>query len=48
MKNITFAGLARYAAQRRAARAMELVDRLSERVDSGGRKFTRDQMNERR
>jgi hypothetical protein len=40
--------LARYAAKRRAARAMEVVQRVSQRVDLGGRKFTRDELNERR
>ncbi len=40
--------LARYAAKRRAARAMEVVERVSQRVDLGGRKFTRDELNERR
>jgi hypothetical protein len=40
--------LARYAAKRRAARAMEVVERLGQRVDMGGRKVTRDEMNERR
>lgn len=36
-----------YARKRQAARAMETVERISRSVDSGGRKFTRDQMNER-
>ena len=40
-------GLDQYARQRRAAKAMEVVRRVSERVDLGGR-FTRDEMNERR
>ena len=40
--------LSRYAAKRRAARAMELVEQLGQRVDMGGRKVTRDEMNERR
>ena len=39
--------LAQYAAKRRAARAMEVVQRVSQRVDLG-RKFTRDELNERR
>jgi hypothetical protein len=37
-----------YARKRRAARAMEAIDRLTERYSTGGRKFTRDEMNERR
>lgn len=40
--------LARYASKRRAARPMELVERMGQRVDTGGRKLTRDDMNERR
>ena len=40
--------LSQYAAKRRAARAMEVVQRVSQRVDLGGRKFTRDELNERR
>ncbi len=40
--------LGQYAAKRRAARAMEVVQRVSKRVDLGGRKFTRDELNERR
>lgn len=40
--------LSRYAAKRRAARAMELVERLGQCVDMEGRKVTRDDMNERR
>jgi chromosomal replication initiation ATPase DnaA len=40
--------LAQYAARRRAAHAMEVVQRVSKRVDLGGRKFTRDELNERR
>ena len=39
--------LERYARQRQAVRAMETVDRLRQYVDTGGRKFTRDEMNER-
>lgn len=40
--------LAQYASKRRAARAMEVVRRLSQSVDLGDRKFTRDELNERR
>jgi hypothetical protein len=40
--------LAQYAAKRRANRAMEVVERLGQRVDMGGRKVKRDEMNERR
>ena len=40
--------LAQYTAKRRAALAMETVQRVSRRVDLGGRKFTRDELNERR
>lgn len=40
--------LEQYARRRRAERAMETVDRLRSYVSSGGRKFTRDEMNERR
>lgn len=40
--------LAHYAARRRAAKAMEVAQRVSERVDLGGRRFTRDELNERR
>ncbi|MGI9025285.1 MAG: hypothetical protein ACR2GP_06840 [Burkholderiaceae bacterium] len=36
-----------YARKRRATRAMETVDRLRGYVRTGGRKFTRDQMNDR-
>jgi hypothetical protein len=39
--------LEQYARQRQAARAMESVDRMRAYVRTGGRKFTRDQMNER-
>lgn len=31
-----------------AARAMAVIDRISSYASSGGRKFTRDEMNERR
>ena len=37
-----------YARKRRAARAMEVMDRLGQYVASGGRKLTREEMNERR
>jgi chromosomal replication initiation ATPase DnaA len=40
--------LAQYAAKRRAARAMEVIERVSKNIDLGGRKFTRDELNERR
>ncbi len=40
--------LEQYARQRRSHRAMETIDRLSQYVDSGGRNFNRDDMNERR
>jgi hypothetical protein len=39
--------LEQYARRRQAARAMESVDRMRAYVRTGGRKFTRDQMNER-
>lgn len=37
-----------YARKRRAARAMETVDRLRAYVRTGGRTFSRDEMNERK
>ncbi|HSN31156.1 MAG TPA: hypothetical protein VLU41_00600 [Ideonella sp.] len=40
--------LEQYARRRRADRAMEVVDRLRQYVSTGGRKFTREDMNERR
>ena len=40
--------LEQYARRQRAQRAMETVDRLRSYVSSGGSKFTRDEMNERR
>jgi hypothetical protein len=40
--------LAQYAARRRAARAMEVVQRLSERIDFGAERLTRERRNERR
>ena len=40
--------LEQYVRRQRAQRAMETVDRLRSYVSSGGGKFTRDEMNERR
>lgn len=40
--------LEQYARKRQAARAREVMERLGKYVSSGGRKFTRDEMNERR
>lgn len=40
--------LEQYARQRRAAKSMEVVRRVSERVDLDCRRFTRDEINERR
>ena len=40
--------LARYAAKRRAEQAMAVVERLSGKVNFGGQKFTRAELNERR
>lgn len=40
--------LEQYARKRRAAKAMETIERLQGKYDSGGRRFTRDEMNERR
>ncbi len=37
-----------YTRKRRAARAMEVIERIGKYASSGGRKFTRDEMNERR
>lgn len=37
-----------YACKRRVARAMEVMERMGKYVSSGGRKFTREEMNERR
>ena len=37
-----------YARKRRTARAKEVLDRMSGYVSSGGRKFSREEMNERR
>jgi hypothetical protein len=39
--------LEQYARKRRVQRAMETVDRLRSYVRTDGRKFTRDEMNER-
>ena len=39
--------LARYAAKRRAEQAMAVVERVSGKVNLGGRKFTRAELNER-
>lgn len=40
--------LEQYARQRRAKKLEQLLDSLKGKFDSGGRKFTRDEMNERR
>ena len=40
--------LEQYARQRQVERGMEVVDRISQYASSGGRKFSRDEMNERR
>ena len=40
--------LEQYARKRRAQRAMETIARLSKYVDTGGKKFSREEMNERR
>ena len=37
-----------YARKRRAQRAMETIARLRKYVDTGGKKFSREEMNERR
>ncbi|MBE2241189.1 MAG: hypothetical protein IAE86_00415 [Burkholderiaceae bacterium] len=39
--------LEQYARRRQAARALESIDRMRAYVRTGGRKFTRDEMNER-
>lgn len=39
--------LEQQARKRRVARAMATIDMISKKVDSGGRKFTRDELNER-
>jgi hypothetical protein len=40
--------LEQYARKRQAARAMKTLSRLQKTYSSAGRKFTRDEMNERR
>lgn len=40
--------LEQYARKRRVSRAMDLVTQLQRKIDTGGRKFTREEMNERR
>ncbi len=40
--------LEQYARKRQAVRAMETVARLQSKYDTGGRKFTREELNERR
>ncbi|HCK82701.1 MAG TPA: hypothetical protein DIC59_14715 [Candidatus Competibacteraceae bacterium] len=37
-----------YARKRQAEKAMETIERIREYASSGGRKFTREEMNERR
>ncbi|MDQ6639327.1 MAG: hypothetical protein M3Z15_06625 [Pseudomonadota bacterium] len=37
-----------YTRKRRAARAKEVLERMGKYVSTGGRKFTREEMNERR
>jgi hypothetical protein len=39
--------LAQYAGKRRALRFRELMDKMQPLVNTGGKKFTRDEMNER-
>ena len=39
--------LEQYARKRQTAKALESIDRLRTYVRTGGRKFTRDEMNER-
>lgn len=39
--------LEQYARKRQAARALDSIDRMRAYVRTGGRKFTRDEMNER-
>jgi hypothetical protein len=39
--------LEQYTRRRRAERAMRVVAEIQREIDSGGRKFTREQMNER-
>lgn len=40
--------LEQYGRKRQAARAKETLSRLQKKYSSGGRKFTREEMNERR
>lgn len=40
--------LEQYARQRRAAKAMQTIAELQKKYSTGGRKFTREEMNERR
>ena len=40
--------LEQYARRRRAEKAMRVVTELQSRINTGGRKFTREEMNERR
>lgn len=40
--------LEQYARKRQAARAAEVMERMGQYVSSGGRKLTREQLNERR
>jgi hypothetical protein len=40
--------LEQYARKRRAERAMKLIAELQGKISTGGHKFTRDEMNERR
>ena len=40
--------LEQYARKRRAARAMQTIADLQKKYSTGGRKFTREEMNERR
>ncbi|MBS0449466.1 MAG: hypothetical protein JSR59_26410 [Proteobacteria bacterium] len=37
-----------YASKRRVARGLDVIDRLHGYVDSGGRRYTREERNERR
>jgi hypothetical protein len=37
-----------YAREHQARRGMEVIDRIRQYASSGGRRFTRDEMNERR
>jgi hypothetical protein len=47
--NAQFRGwLAQYARQREAARAVQVMERMGKYVSSGGRKLTREELNERR